>query len=245
MSEPNTSEPLHSSCTRHATRVPGSPSRSGRRRNRASCRRSAAGKPQVRPRHQLREHAAGLLEQIAPQRALMPKRRASPGRCQTGSMAALVTRTSPFANRMLPSGEPPAAIAATSSGILMWARVMAMVGRTSMPAAMRSAKAVATCGDRARRSCPVAPLRMRSDRHRGAVSVKSRPVVALQRSGRHRRARDRRHRHRHGSRSRCGAPDWSGSRSQARAPWRSAPPADQLGGLCRDGRAKSGRCGRT
>ena len=68
MSEPNTSEPLHSSCTRQVMRA----SRIGEARHVAEhVDRDAADRRQehvqVGPRHELREHAAGLLEQRAAQ----------------------------------------------------------------------------------------------------------------------------------------------------------------------------------
>ena len=69
----------------------------------------------------------------------MPNRRATPGRCHTGSMATLVTRTSPARVSTSPSGTSrPARIASFSSGMLMCARVTAMLGRTSWPAAISS-----------------------------------------------------------------------------------------------------------
>jgi hypothetical protein len=76
----------------------------------------------------------------------MPKRSAMPGRCQTGSTAALLTLTStPWSMSgnateaglrwtTFPStGSAPLALAASSSDILMWARVHEMVGRASSP----------------------------------------------------------------------------------------------------------------
>ena len=71
MSEPNTSEPLHSSCTRQASVR----ARVGERRGVAEdVERGAADRRQedreVRPRHQLGKHAAGLLEQRAAQLGL-------------------------------------------------------------------------------------------------------------------------------------------------------------------------------
>ena len=71
---------------------------------------------------------------------LMPNRPAMPGRYHTGSMAIFVTRTSPVPVSTLPSGDSrPARIAWEISGMLMRARVTAMVGRMSRPAAIRSA----------------------------------------------------------------------------------------------------------
>ncbi len=64
-----------------------------------------------------------------------PKRSAMPGRYQTGSMAALVTRTSPFSVSRSPSGtRRPLAMASLISGMLTRALVTAMVGRMSSPA---------------------------------------------------------------------------------------------------------------
>ena len=71
----------------------------------------------------------------------MPKRAAMPGRCQTGSMAALVTRASPPGPRMrLSLRRRFSSRAALSSGMLMRALVTAMVGRMSIPVAILSAK---------------------------------------------------------------------------------------------------------
>ncbi len=64
--------------------------------------------------------------------SLHPNRAATPGRCQTGSMAAFTTSMAPPSRRIFPSTwMRPASIAATSSGRWMRARVIAMVGRMS------------------------------------------------------------------------------------------------------------------
>ena len=77
--------------------------------------------------------------------SLQPKRRATPGSHQTGSMAALVTTAEPFSNSTLPSAfSLPAWIADLISGSSMWALVTAMVGRMSTPAAICSRKTSAT-----------------------------------------------------------------------------------------------------
>jgi len=61
-----------------------------------------------------------------------PKRSAMPGRYQTGSIAAFTTRTLPAADTMSPSARTRRAVmAARISGMSIWARVTAMVGRTS------------------------------------------------------------------------------------------------------------------
>ncbi len=74
-----------------------------------------------------------------------PKRRATPGRCQTGSIAILVTRTSRASVSTVPSGTSrPSATAAWISGMLMCARVTEMVGRMSSPAASSSANTSVT-----------------------------------------------------------------------------------------------------
>ena len=68
-----------------------------------------------------------------------PNRSAMPGSHHTGSIAALVTFTSPEPLRMSLSGfRRPAAIAAMISGMFTCALVMAMVGRMSHPAASLS-----------------------------------------------------------------------------------------------------------
>ena len=55
-----------------------------------------------------------------------------PGRYQTGSIAAFITRTLPRAETMSPSARTRrAAMASRISGMSIWARVTAMVGRTS------------------------------------------------------------------------------------------------------------------
>ena len=57
------------------------------------------------------------------------KRFATPGKCQTGSMEALMQWTTPPSSRILPSGTSrPFATASTISGILASKREIAMVG---------------------------------------------------------------------------------------------------------------------
>ena len=69
--------------------------------------------------------------------SLQPNRAATPGRCQTGSTAALVTSAAPLGNRTLPSGTSrPLAMASVTSGRMTCALVTAMVGRMSTPAAI-------------------------------------------------------------------------------------------------------------
>ena len=147
MSEPNTSEPLHSSCRRQATRVSGRPSL-------AVSPKKYTVMPPMGGRNTLRSGrvtSSGNMPAVCSKSArrsadsFTSKRAAIPGSHQTGSMAALVTRTSPATERMSPSGlRRPAAIAARSSGMLMCALVTAIVGRTSAPAAISEAKAEAT-----------------------------------------------------------------------------------------------------
>ena len=64
--------------------------------------------------------------------SLQPKRLATPGRYQTGSIAALVTMAAPPAVRNLPSGfRRPVCSASITSGRITCALVTAMVGRMS------------------------------------------------------------------------------------------------------------------
>ena len=64
--------------------------------------------------------------------SLHPKRCATPGRYQTGSMAALVTSAAPLGSRMPPSGcSRPFCTASMISGRMTCALVTAMVGRMS------------------------------------------------------------------------------------------------------------------
>ena len=66
--------------------------------------------------------------------SVVPKRRAMPGRCQTGSMAALTTETAPPVCSTVPSlAKRPAAIACWISEMSSRARVTAMLGRMSVP----------------------------------------------------------------------------------------------------------------
>ena len=76
---------------------------------------------------------------------MTPKRSAMPGSHHTGSIAALVTFTSPDPLRMSLSGfSRPAAMASMISGMFTCALVTAMVGRMSQPAASLSANTSAT-----------------------------------------------------------------------------------------------------
>ena len=99
---------------------------------------------------------------------LMPKRWATPGRYQTGSMAIFVTRTSAVSVSTVPSGvSRPARIAWAISGMLMRARVTAMVGRMSQPAAIRSWNTWLVRwphGSSETMRSRIAPLRKRADR---------------------------------------------------------------------------------
>ncbi len=122
-----------------------------------------------RPRHQLGIHAAGLLEQRrgAGRPRATPKRSATPGRYQTGSIAALVTaHVAVLAQDLAVGLEPPGGDRARMiSGMSMCALVTAMVGRMSQPSARRSANTSPPDGprDRARRSARARPLRVRAD----------------------------------------------------------------------------------
>ena len=115
------------------------------------------------------------------------KRRAIPGRCQTGSIAAFVTRTSPLSCRIVPSGtRRPAATASFNSGMLIRALVTAIDGRRSTPAASSAAKAVATMwphGSSDTILSRIRPLRVRADhlRRRGIREIG--PMVAVEPSG--------------------------------------------------------------
>ena len=64
--------------------------------------------------------------------SLQPKRSATPGRCHTGSTAALVTSAPPEGSSTLPSGlSRPFWMASMISGRITCALVTAMVGRMS------------------------------------------------------------------------------------------------------------------
>src|SRR6476659_4407786 len=77
--------------------------------------------------------------------SLQPNRCATPGRCQTGSIAALVTSAAPPGSRIWPSGiRRPFCTASMISGTITCALVMAMVGRMSYPAARSAANTSAT-----------------------------------------------------------------------------------------------------
>ena len=77
--------------------------------------------------------------------SVQSNRRATPGRYQTGSSAALVTRAAPLDSSTVPSGTSlPWRTASTISGRITCALVTAMVGRMSWPAANSSANTSAT-----------------------------------------------------------------------------------------------------
>ena len=85
MSEPNTSEPLHSSCTRQAMRrLSGRRAPRPRRRCRPSCRRSAAG----RRCRSGRVTSSGNMPPVCSNRRAaqrLPRRRRSARRCRAGT----------------------------------------------------------------------------------------------------------------------------------------------------------------
>jgi hypothetical protein len=181
MSEPNTSEPLHSSCRRQATRVSGRPSF-------ATSPKKYTVMPPIGGRNTLRSgrvtssgNMPAVCSKSARLRALSftSKRLARPGRYQTGSMAALVTRTSPLRASTSPSGcRRPAATASFSSGMLMCALVIAIVGRTSAPAAISPANTEAT-------TCPQGSIEtiLAGSAHCGCGPTRSAGAVSV-RSGR-------------------------------------------------------------
>ena len=94
------------------------------------------------PRQVLKPGQAQLITQLLQNvvRYGTGKRAAIPGRCQTGSMAILVTEISPDACRMPPSAlSRRRPMAARISGMLSRALVTAMLGRMSRPLAISSA----------------------------------------------------------------------------------------------------------
>ena len=134
MSEPNTSEPLHSSCTRQAILQARSPSAatspnrytvwppiSGRNCLRSDRVTSSGNMPPVCSNRWRRRSVSD-----APQRA------ATPGNHHTGSIATLVQVTSPVAVTTCPSTSISSnRNACFSSGTVRRALVTAMVGRMS------------------------------------------------------------------------------------------------------------------
>ena len=116
-----------------------------------------------------------------------PNRRARPGKCQTGSIAALVTRISPSASNTAPSAlRIPSARSDRSSGSMIRAVVTAMVGRASIPARIRSAKTSPTSvAPRVERDDlgRVAPLRTNGNRGCGPGAGQVGSVIARQRPG--------------------------------------------------------------
>mmetsp|Transcript_19902 Transcript_19902/g.50343 ORF Transcript_19902/g.50343 Transcript_19902/m.50343 type:complete len:244 (+) Transcript_19902:759-1490(+) len=136
MSEPKTSEPLHSSCTRTARGLLGSgiesgsptmyavqPPMGGRKTERSVRVTSSGNMPPVCSKSMRRSVASSSL-----------KRRAMPGRYQTGSIAHLITETTQPSCRMVPSTlSRPAATACSISIGLRLARETAMVGCTWRP----------------------------------------------------------------------------------------------------------------
>ena len=77
--------------------------------------------------------------------SLQPKRFATPGNHQTGSIAALVTTAEPFSSSTRPSGSRRRkAIAVRISGMSMCALVTAIDGRMSQPVSSNPPNASAT-----------------------------------------------------------------------------------------------------
>ena len=208
MSEPNTSEPLHSSCTRQVIwRAVVGEAWPRRRTGRPWCRRSAAGTPAGRAA----SPAPGTCRRSARTArgassvSVVPNRSAMPGRCHTGSIAILTTETLPLACTTVPSLLQPAGRDRGSaiSGRSSRARVIAMLGRMSMPSAISGAEGLRD---------QVAPRDRATRSAAGSVHCGNGPMVAagwvLVRSGggsgRARRttprARGRPHRSRHGCR---------------------------------------------
>ena len=134
MSEPNTSEPLHSSCTRAVSVTSGFARSRGSPNTYAVCPpiggRNTSRSPRVTSSGYMPPVSSNSARRNSP--SSTPKRFATPGSHQTGSIAVLVTTAEPFASRTFPSGfNRPAAIASRISGRSMCALVTAIVGRMS------------------------------------------------------------------------------------------------------------------
>mmetsp|Transcript_5105 Transcript_5105/g.16397 ORF Transcript_5105/g.16397 Transcript_5105/m.16397 type:complete len:200 (+) Transcript_5105:740-1339(+) len=150
MSEPKTSEPLHSSCTRTTSGrdVSGmdasspkmrtvQPPIGGRKISRSARVTSSGNMPPV---------CSNSLRRSASSSSL--KRRATPGRCQTGSMEALMQETTPPSRRIVPSAESrPSRSASTISGMRASKREMAMEGCTLTPRARAAAESAESGAD--------------------------------------------------------------------------------------------------
>mmetsp|Transcript_50414 Transcript_50414/g.109268 ORF Transcript_50414/g.109268 Transcript_50414/m.109268 type:complete len:216 (+) Transcript_50414:1141-1788(+) len=136
MSEPKTSEPLHSSCTRTVSGFDASgmdcmspkmmavePPMGGRKTERSVRVISSGNMPPVCSNRLRRRTDSSRL-----------KRLAMPGRYQTGSIAHLMAVRTPFSRRISPSTvSRPACIACTTSGISISVFETAMLGCTCTP----------------------------------------------------------------------------------------------------------------
>ena len=204
---------------------------------------------EVGPGDQLREHAAGLLEQRAPQ--LGGSRRRSAG--DAGQVPDRLDRhlgdphVAGGGEDVAVGGKPPGATAAVISGMLMCARVMEIVGRTSSPAASSSANT----------SVIRWPPRVERDDRAGIATTAgtgrwrrpggcwSGPAGARDRAARRRPpARDRPSRRRNGPRSRCGHRPIAASRPPGHGtsrPPRPRPPGAERPGCADATSARSAR----
>ena len=226
---PNTSEPLHSSCTRHAILQAGSPS-AVTSPNRYTVWPPIGGRNTLRSAgDQLGEHAAGLLEQMAAQVGLgRAAARRPPGSHHTGSIATLVQVTSPVAVTTRPSGSSSSSRGSRAGARARSGRPGHRDGRTDIPAVGE------LLGERLADDVPVgieAPRSGGHPPHCGAPSA----LPARYRSGRddaacsgcRRRPRGRGtgRTRRRARRSRCAWPDPSACRSRGRAPGAWQPPS--------------------
>ena len=165
MSEPNTSGAValvvHAAGDLRAADVPSCADVAEEVERHAADRRQEH--VEVGPRDELREHAcrSARTARAAAAPSATSKRRAMPGRCQTGSIAALVTRTSPLPCRIVPSGTQ----ASGRDGVLQLRHVDPRLGdRDRRPQVDPGGKLARRrpsrpCGptDRATRSCPDRP----------------------------------------------------------------------------------------
>ena len=134
MSEPNTSEPLHSSCTRAVSVTAGSARSRGSPKMYSVCPPIGGRKTS----RSLRVTSSGYMPPVSSNSArrrsasLTPKRLATPGSHHTGSIATLVTTADASSSSTLPSIDRRwNAIACLISGRWMCALVTAIVGRMS------------------------------------------------------------------------------------------------------------------
>jgi hypothetical protein len=134
MSEPKTSEPLHSSCTRAVSVTAGSASARTSPKTYSVCPPIGGRKTSM----SLRVTSSGYMPPVSSKRArrrsasLTWKRRATPGSHHTGSTAIFVTAADASSMRMRPSTcRRWNASACLISGRWMCAFVTAIVGRMS------------------------------------------------------------------------------------------------------------------